>query len=102
MKTVKVQYRVKPGFAETNKANISKVMQELRELNDGGIKYSAFTCGDGQTFIHLAMFSDESGQQKLNGLDSFKNFQAALKESEPVEPPKPELLELVDSTYEIF
>ncbi|MBE2219585.1 MAG: hypothetical protein IAE90_15345 [Ignavibacteria bacterium] len=102
MKTVKVQYRVKPGFAETNKANISKVMQELRELNDDGIKYSAFTCGDGQTFIHLAMFSDESGQQKLNGLDSFKNFQAALKESEPVEPPKPELLELVDSTYEIF
>ncbi len=102
MKTVKVEYKVKPGFAETNKANISKVMQELRELNDDGIKYSAFTCGDGQTFIHMAMFSDDSGQQKLNGLESFKNFQAALKESEPFEPPKPDLLEIVDSSYVIF
>ena len=102
METVKVQYKVKPGFVETNKANISKVMQELREINDGGIKYSAFTCGDGQTFIHLAMFSDESGQQKLNGLESFRNFQAALKESEPVEPPKPDLLVIVDSCYRIF
>ena len=102
MKTVKVQYEGKPGFSETNKANISKVMQELCDLNDGGIKYSAFTCGDGQTFFHLAMFSDDSGQQKLNGLESFKNFQAALKESEPVEPPKPEMLELVDSNYVIF
>lgn len=102
MKTVKVQYKTTPEFAETNKANISKVMQELRGLNDDGIKYSAFTCGDGQTFIHMAMFSDDSGQQKLNGLESFKNFQAALKESEPVEPPKPDLLEIVDSNYEIF
>lgn len=102
MKSVKVQYKTTAEFAETNKANISKVMSDLREINDEGIKYSVFLSDDGQTFMHLAIFRDDSGQQKLNGLESFKNFQAALKESEPVEPPKPDVLAIVDSSYRIF
>ncbi|MBZ0202904.1 MAG: hypothetical protein K8I03_07800 [Ignavibacteria bacterium] len=102
MKTVRVQYKVKPEFAETNKTNISKVMAELRNLNDEGIKYSTFLFEDGQTFLHFAMFRDDDGQKKLNELESFKKFGAELKASGPVEPPKPEVLNLVDSCYNIF
>lgn len=102
MKTVKVQYKVKPEYTETNKANISQVMNELRGLNDTGIKYSTFIADDGQTFTHFAMFNDESGQKKLNDLESFKKFGAELKASGPIEPPKPEVLSLVDTCYDIF
>ncbi|MEO8512673.1 MAG: hypothetical protein ABI543_03875 [Ignavibacteria bacterium] len=102
MKTVRVQYKVKPEFVETNKSNISRVMSDLRGLNDTGIKYSTFIFEDGQTFMHFAMFRDEDGQKKLNELESFKKFGAELKASGPVEPPKPEVLSLVDSCFEIF
>ncbi len=102
MKTVRVQYKAKPEFVETNKANISRVMSDLRELNDPGIKYSTFIFEDGQTFMHFAMFSDDDGQKKLNELESFKKFGAELKASGPVEPPKPETLTLVNSSYDIF
>ena len=39
MKSVKVQYTVKAEYADTNKANISQVMADLRELAHPGIKY---------------------------------------------------------------
>ena len=102
MKTVRVQYKVKPEFAATNKANISKVMSDLRELNDTGTKYSAYLFEDGQTFMHLAMFRDEDGQKRLNELESFKKFGAELKASGLIEPPKAESPALVDSCYDIF
>lgn len=102
MKTVRVQYKVKPEYAETNKANITKVMSDLRMLNDDGIKYSTFIFEDGQTFMHFTMFKDEAGQKILNDLESFKKFAAELKASGLIEPPKVENLTLVDSCYDIF
>ena len=102
MKTVRVQYKVKPDYAETNKVNIAKVMSDLRGLNDEGIKYSSFLFADGLTFMHFAMFKDEEGQKRLNELESFKKFGAELKASNPEEPPKVENLTLVDSCYDIF
>ena len=102
MKTVMVQYTVKPEFVETNRSNISNVMAELRQINDAGIKYSTFILEDGQTFIHFAMFRDEDGQKKLNELESFKKFGAELKASGPLAPPNPLVLSLVDSGYDIF
>lgn len=102
MKTVRVQYKVKPEYSETNKTNIANVMSDLRKMNDDGIKYSTFLSDDGQTFMHFAMFRDDDGQKKLNDLESFKKFGAELKASGPLEPPKPENLSLVDSSYNIF
>jgi hypothetical protein len=102
MKTVMVQYTAKPEFVETNRSNISNVMAELRRVNDAGIKYSTFILEDGQTFIHFALFRDEDGQKKLNELESFKKFGAELKASGPIAPPKPLVLSLVDSCYDIF
>ena len=36
MRAVKVEYTVKPEYVETNKANIQKVMDELRSLGNTG------------------------------------------------------------------
>ena len=102
MKTVRVQYKVKPEYVGTNKANIQKVMSDLRKLNDTGIKYSTFLFADGQTFMHFTMFRDEDGQKKLNDLESFKKFAEELKANGPLEPPKVENLDLVASCYDIF
>ena len=102
MKTVRVQYKVRPEYAETNKLNIAGVMSELRKLNDSGIKYSTFLYEDGLTFLHFAMFGDDDGQKTLNDLESFKKFTAELKASSLQEPPKAENLSLVDSCYDIF
>jgi hypothetical protein len=63
MKTVRVQYKVKPEYAETNKANIANVMADLRGINDSSIKYSSYMFDDGQTFMHFAMFNDDDGQK---------------------------------------
>lgn len=102
MKTVRVQYKVKPEYAETNKANIAKVMGDLRKLNDEGIKYTTFTFEDGLTFMHFTMFKDEAGQKILNDLESFKQFASELKASGLTEPPKVENLTLVASCYDVF
>ncbi|MBL8015949.1 MAG: hypothetical protein JNK43_01660 [Ignavibacteria bacterium] len=102
MKAVKVQYKTTQEFAEANKANISKVMAELREINIAGIKYSVFISDDGLSFMHFAMFRNDDDQKKLNELGSFKQFAAELKASGPVEPPKPETVNLVNSSYDIF
>ena len=102
MKTVRVQYKVKPEYAETNKSNIARVMSDLRNLNDSGIRYSTFLYEDGVTFMHFAMFKDDNGQKMLNDLESFKKFTASLKASGLLEPPKAENLFLVDSCYNIF
>ena len=102
MKTVRVQYKVRPEYSDINKRNIAEVMNELKKTRDDGIKYSVFIGGDNVTFMHLAVFRNESDQMMLNELESFKKFTSELKESMPVEPPKPEVLSLVDSSYDIF
>ena len=50
MNAVKVQYTVKKEYVETNKANIRRVMSDLNEIDDPGIKYSAFLLDDGKSF----------------------------------------------------
>jgi len=102
MKSVKVQYTVKEEYVETNKKNIEQVMSDLRKLNNPGIKYNSFLLNDGKTFVHFAMYSNQESMSIVNNLDSFKNFQMGLKESQPETPPKAEDLTLVASGYEIF
>ena len=102
MKIVRVQYTVKQEYADKNRNNISKVMNDLREINNPGIKYSSFVLEDGKTFMHFAVFENEEANKTLNNLESFKQFQAELKASGPLSPPKPENLALVASCYDFF
>ncbi len=102
MKLIRVHYRVKTEYVETNKANIASVMTELRALNNPNIKYSSFLEEDGQTFMHLAMYPDEETAKILNSLDSFTKFRMELKASEPELGPKAMNLDLVGSAYDLF
>ncbi len=102
MKIVKVTYTTRAAFAAQNLENIKEVMNELQQLEPAGIFYHACLGTDGKTFIHTAFFETDSGQQQLNGLASFKKFQAELKASEPEQPPQPELLTLAGSSKPIF
>ena len=102
MNAVKVQYTVQAGYAETNKKNIQKVMDDLQALNNPGVRYSAFMMEDGKTFIHFAMYPDEETAAIVPNPASFQSFRQQLKDSKPEIPPKAEDLTLVGAAYEIF
>jgi hypothetical protein len=102
MKAVKVEYTVKEGYVETNKRNIKKVMSDLKELNNPGIKYSSYILDDGKSFVHLGIYSDAEAMAVVENLESFNKFRKELKESQPEVPPKGEPLTLIASAYDIF
>lgn len=102
MHTVKVQYTVKSEYVETNKANIRKVMADLKAINSPGIRYSSFLLDDGKTFVHFAMRANEEAQKTLSELPSFQEFQRQLRESGPEVPPNAENLSLIGSSWDIF
>lgn len=102
MNGVKVQYTVKEEYVETNKANIQRVMADLREINNPDITYSAFLLDDGKSFVHLVMRVDDEAQKTVSELPSFQEFQRQLRESGPEVPPKAENLTLVGSSRDIL
>jgi len=102
MNFVKVQYTVKAEYVETNKKNIARVMRDLRDINSPDIKYTAFLLDDGKTFVHFVLRANDEAGSILSDLESFKDFQQQLGNSEPESPPKPEDLTLVDTNWDIF
>ena len=102
MKAVKVEYTVRSEYAATNAENISQVMRDLRKINPSGLQYSSFLKEDKKSFVHFVMAKDEEAEKVLTDLPSFKNFQAALKASNPETPPKVEKLALVGTSIAIF
>ena len=102
MNGVKVQYKVKEEYVETNKANIRQVMADLREISNSDIQYSAWLLDDGVTFVHLVMRANDEAQKTVNDLPSFQEFQRQLKASGLVAPPNAENLTPVGSSWEIF
>ena len=102
MKIIRVQYTTKPGYAAKNKENITKVMSDLREINNPGIKYGAYLLPDEKTFMHFTQFENDEAHKVLMELESFKTFQTELKASIPEVPPKSEQLSLVGSSYDFF
>ena len=102
MNAVKVQYTVKEEYVETNKANIQRVMTDLKEINNPGIKYSAFLLDDGKSFVHFVMRVDDQAQKTLSELPSFQEFQHQLRESGPEVAPQAENLILVGASWDIF
>ncbi len=102
MKIIRIQYTVSPAFAEANKKNIIKVMDELKSINHPGIRYSSYVLDDGKTFMHFVVFQDEEASKVIGNFESFKHFQAELMASNPEIPPKFENLTLVGSSYDIL
>jgi len=100
MKTVKVEYRVRPDYVETNKQNIKNVMKELQGLGDVGVHYSAYVKEDGQSFVHIAMQRDEAAAKVVPNLESFKTFRTQLKTGLEIEP-KSEELQMVEKSFDL-
>jgi hypothetical protein len=98
-----VRYTVKVEHVAENKANISRVMAEIRTLGQADIKYSVFVEDDGRTFSHWALFASEEAQQIFVNLESFKAFQQVSRQEGYREaPPTATHLTLVDSSYDLF
>jgi hypothetical protein len=77
MIAVKVEYTVKPEYVATNKANIQKVMDELRGLGNSGILYSTYLKEDGVSFVHFSIQNTE--ENIIPSLAAFKTFSSQLK-----------------------
>jgi hypothetical protein len=77
MRAVKVEYTVKPEYVATNKANIEKVMAELRSLGNTGILYSTYIKEDGVSFVHFSIHKNE--ENIITSLEAFKAFSTQLK-----------------------
>jgi hypothetical protein len=78
MKAIKVEYTVKPEYVDTNKANIQKVVSELRSMEDPGILYSVYVKEDGCSFVHFAIYGDDR-PNIIPTLASFLAFRDQLK-----------------------
>ena len=100
MRAVKVEYTVKPEYVATNKANIQKVMDELRALGNVGVLYSTYIKEDGISFVHFSIHKDE--ENIITSLSAFKVFSEQLKsEGLAGEAPKPLKLEMVAKSFDL-
>jgi hypothetical protein len=100
MRAVKVEYTVKPEYVNTNKANIKKVMEELRSMGDVGILYSTYIKEDGVSFVHFSIHKNE--ENIIPSLTAFKAFATQLKAEGLVgDAPKSLKLEMVAKSFDL-
>jgi len=100
MRAVKVEYTVKPEYVTTNKANIQKVMDELRSLGNTGILYSTYIKEDGVSFVHFSIHKDE--ENIIPSLSAFKIFSTQLKaEGLAGDVPQAVKLEMVAKSFDL-
>ena len=101
MRAVKVEYTVKPEYVNTNKANIQKVMDELRALGDVGILYSSYVKEDGCSFVHFSIHRDSEEPNIITTLPAFKTFNAQLKAEGLVTQPQAIKLDMVARSFDL-
>jgi quinol monooxygenase YgiN len=101
MITVIVTYRVKPGFAAQNKKNIQQFLADFKKLQ-GGFVYEVFTKDDGNVFVHFSSYKNESIQNEVLNIPSFKEFQRLRDQSGLDGSHKVDMLTYVGSTAESF
>src|ERR1700704_4876277 len=101
MKTTRVQYTVRNDYVEQNKKNIDAVMRELRALGNNEVRYAVYLHDDGKTFMHLVHQNTAEAERLPTSLESFKHFQARLKQNLEVAP-KVETFAMVQSSTPIF
>ena len=101
MKAVQVRYTVQESFVAQNRANIEKVMAALRANPIPGMFYSSHTVDDGRTFVHINIARDGETLSRLQQVQEFQDFRAALKASAPEVPPKATDLHPVAAGFEI-
>jgi hypothetical protein len=78
VKTIVVQYRVKPDRADENQKLIEDVFRELDELGVTGFSYTSLRLQDGVSFVHVVVEGAEGGLGSLADVPAFQRFQAGI------------------------
>ena len=74
MKHVMVRYKVKPELAAQNERMVRSVYEELQQSAPAGLRYATFVQEDGVSFVHVASFSDDIGDNPLGEVAAFRAF----------------------------
>lgn len=98
----RVYYTVKAEYAAQNKANIRRVVDELRALRRPDLSYSVFVEDNGKTFTHLLSYENEEAKKVFASLESFKTYVSELEASRPEVPSIVASLTLVGSTSDLL
>jgi hypothetical protein len=102
MKIVKVTYTVRPEYVAKNKENVNKFINNVKALNNPGIRYISYLGEDGKTFTHIAIYDGEGSQQAFLALESFLSFQQQRDASGLEAPQHVEMMEVVAASYDIL
>lgn len=81
MISVIVTYRINPAFAEQNKQNIQRFLNDFKKLDSSNFQYSVYTKEDNVTFVHHSIYKNEQVQAEVLSLPSFREFQRLRDES---------------------
>ena len=100
MRRTIIQYKVKPDSSAENQQFVEKVYEELRRNSPPNLRYATFKQPDNCTFIHLVSVEAENANKPLSESESFKAFQAGLKDRCEVQPVVTELT--VVGSYNFF
>ena len=100
MKRTIIQYTVKADCAAENQQFVEKVYEELRRNSPPGLRYATFKQPDNRTFMHLVSVEADNSDAPLVQSDSFKAFQAGIKDRCEVLPVATELT--VVGSYNFF
>jgi quinol monooxygenase YgiN len=81
MITVQVTYTVNPAFAAQNKENISRFLEDFKQLDTTAFWYHVYVLEDGVTFLHFSSYRDKAIQDQVLQMPSFKAFQQERDDS---------------------
>jgi len=77
---VMVRYKTKPERAAENEDLIKKVFAALDASTPAGIQYSSYKLADGVSFVHVASYEIEDGNNPLTSIPEFKAFTSGVKD----------------------
>ena|SRR5690349_3594948 len=77
---VMVRYKTKPERAAENEDLIKKVFAALDASHPAGIQYSSYKLADGVSFVHIASYEIEDGNNPLTSIPEFKAFTSGVKD----------------------
>ena len=77
---VMVRYKTKPERSAENEDFIKKVFAALDKTKPNGVQYSSYKLADGVSFVHVASYEMEDGNNPLTSIPEFKAFTAGVKD----------------------
>ncbi len=100
MISVQVTYTVKEEFLAQNLTNIKAFLADLKTLTSVNFLYQVYRKEDGLTFVHLSLYENESMQEQIMQVPSFRHFQNERDEHGLATAPLIEKVELIGSSIQ--